>query len=292
MLTNQLFKDITIVTVTHNSENVITSFLETLDRRFKLCVIDNASKDKTRLILKKAKYKNLKLIFNKIGLGFGTAANLGIRKSKTKYILLINPDTKIDFESVLKLYKAALKYTNAAILSPMHKNSDGKVHLPIKPFFFNGNENLLNIKNFKGDCSVEHLSGAIMFLNKEKVIKIGLFDENFFLYYEDDDLCIKSRKNGFENILVFNTVVEHFVGGSIGPPTIKNQWAKFVNMSFSRCYIEKKYFGNFNANKISISIILKSIIKLLGHLMILQINKTLKDLAHFYGAIIFILRIR
>ena len=90
MLTNQLFKDITIVTVTHNSENVITSFLETLDRRFNLCVIDNASKDKTRLILKKAKYKNLKLIFNKIGLGFGTAANLGIRKSKTKYICLHN----------------------------------------------------------------------------------------------------------------------------------------------------------------------------------------------------------
>ena len=55
MLTNQLFKDITIVTVTHNSENVIKSFLETLDRRFNLCIIDNASKDKTRLILKKAK---------------------------------------------------------------------------------------------------------------------------------------------------------------------------------------------------------------------------------------------
>tara|TARA_B100000579_G_scaffold422463_1_gene424513 strand:- start:493 stop:1371 length:879 start_codon:yes stop_codon:yes gene_type:complete len=292
MITNQLFNNITIVTVTHNSEHIITNFLDTLDRRFNLCVIDNASQDNTKLILKKAKHKNLKLIFNKKGLGFGSAANIGIRKSETKYILLINPDTKINFDSILKLYKASIKYENAAILSPMHKNSDGKVHLPIKPFFYNGKKDSLNIKNFKGDCSVEHLSGAIMLLNKEKVIKIGLFDENFFLYYEDDDLCIKSRKNGFENILVFNTVIEHFAGGSIGPPTIKNQWEKFVNMSFSRCYIEKKYFGNFKANKISISIMLKSIIKLLGHLMTLQFNKTLKDLAHFHGAMIYILRIR
>ena len=67
---------------------------------------------------------------------------------------------------------------------------------------------------------------------------------------------------------------------------------KLTKYQRTSCYIEKKYFGNFNANKISISIILKSIIKLLGHLMILQFNKTLKDLAHFYGAIIFILRIR
>jgi len=292
MLISQLFNNITVVTVTHNSENVITSFLDSLDQRFNLCVIDNASKDNTKLVLKKAKHKNLKLFFNKKGLGFGTAANIGIRKSKTKYILLINPDTKVDFSSVLKLFEASKKYTNAAILSPMHKNNDGKIHLPTKPFFYNGKKDLLNYENFSGDCSVEHLSGAIMLLNREKVIKIGMFDENFFLYYEDDDLCIKSRNNGFENILVFNTVVEHFAGGSIGPATIENQWEKFVNMSFSRCYIEKKYFGNFNAIKISISIILKSIIKLLGHLMILQFKKTLKDLAHFHGAIIFILGIR
>ena len=63
-------------------------------------------------------------------------------------------------------------------------------------------------------------------------------------------------------------------------------------MSFSRCYIEKKYLGQFNAYKISISIIFKSILKLFGHLIIFQLNKTLRDLAHLHGAIIFLLGIK
>ncbi len=78
MITNQLFNNITIVTVTHNSEHIITNFLDTLDRRFNLCVIDNVSKNNTKLILKKAKHKNLKLIFNKKGLGFNNFVFLRI----------------------------------------------------------------------------------------------------------------------------------------------------------------------------------------------------------------------
>ena len=63
-------------------------------------------------------------------------------------------------------------------------------------------------------------------------------------------------------------------------------------MSFSRCYIEKKYFGIFKSIKISIYIILKSAIKFLGHLVILQFKKMLKDIAYFFGALLFLLRIK
>ena len=182
MLDHVIYKNITIVTVTHNSEIVLNSFLNSLDIKFRLIIIDNDSKDNTKKILKKfkSKGKNIKIIFNKIGLGFGSAANLGLKKSKTKYVLLTNPDTKLDFKSISKLYLAAKKYPNAAILCPLHKNNDGNIHLPTKPFFYNGKQELLNSNNFKGDCSVEHLSGAIMLLDAKKTKKIGFFDENFF----------------------------------------------------------------------------------------------------------------
>ena len=98
--------------------------------------------------------------------------------------------------------------------------------------------------------------------------------------------------NGFENILVSNIVVEHFAGGSIGPPTFQNQWEKFFHMSFSRCYIEKKYFGKIKSLKISISIILKSFIKLLSHILIFQFKKTLKDMASFSGALLYMFKIK
>ncbi len=289
MFKNKIYDEVTIVTVTHNSGEILETFLSSLDFNFNLIVVDNDSTDNTKTILKNLNHSKINLIFNKIGLGFGSAANIGISKSKTKYILLTNPDTKMDRLSIFKLYEAYKRYPNAAIISPLHKNSQGEVHLPTKPFFFNGTRDSLNLENIQGDCSVEHLSGAIMLVDKEKILKLGSFDENFFLYYEDDDLCIKSRKHGFENILVPDVTIEHIVGGSIGPPTLQNQWEKFVNMSYSRCYIEKKYFGNLSSRKLSLSIIVKSISKSLGHLITLQFKKILKDISHFYGAFIYLI---
>ena len=288
----ELFKNITVLTVTHNSENVIKKFLRSLDINLKLLVVDNESQDKTRSILKKHPHNSKKLVFNEKGLGFGSAANIGFKKIKTKYILLINPDAQIDLNSISKLYQKAKIYSNAAILAPLHRNNKGIIHIPVRPFFFNKQNDLLNIQNFYGDCSVEYLSGAVMFLDRKKIEKIGFFDENIFLYYEDDDLCIKSRKNGFENILVSKVIVDHFAGGSIGPPTISNQWEKYFNMSFSRCYIQRKYFGRISSIKISVYIILKSFIKFISHILILEFNKCLKDMASFCGALLSMLMIK
>ena len=289
MNNHEIFKNVTVLTVTHNSENVIKKFLKSLDRNLKLVVVDNESKDQTRAILKKQINKSITLIFNDKGLGFGKAANIGLRTIKTDYVMLINPDARIDLVSISKLYKKARVYQNAAILAPLHRNNNGEIHAPVRPFFFNRQNDVLNLNNLFGDCSVEYLSGALMFLDRTKIEKIGFFDENFFLYYEDDDLCIKSRKHGFENILVSKVIIDHFAGGSIGPPTIFNQWEKHFHMSFSRCYIEKKYFGKFKSIKISVYIILKSFIKFWGHVLILQLNKTLKDMASLYGALSYML---
>lgn len=288
----ELLNNVTVLTVTHNSESVIKKFLRSLNLNINLVVVDNESRDKTRSILEKSPHKFKKLIFNKKGLGFGRAANIGFKNIKTKYILLINPDTEIDFISISKLYEKAKIYPNAAIIAPLHRNYKGEVHVPVRPFFFNKQKDLLKLRNFCGDCSVEYLSGAVMFLDRKKIEKIGFFDENIFLYYEDDDLCIKSRENGFENILVSKVIVDHFAGGSIGPPTISNQWEKYFHMNFSRCYIQKKYFGNLSSIKISVYIILKSFIKFLSHIIILKFNKSLRDMASFWGALSFMLTIK
>jgi len=288
MKNNPLFKDITVLIVTHNAENVLNNFLKSLNPEFKLVIVDNASTDNTRKIIKQYKTAKFKIILNEVGVGFGSGSNLGIKCINTKFTLLINPDTTINLDAVKKLYQSAKLYKNAAILSPLHRNSKNEIHIPSRQFFFNKNRDRLTIENFKGDTSVEHLSGAVMLFNNEKIKKIGLFDENFFLYFEDDDLCIRTKKAGFENILVFDAVIDHIAGGSIGPPNFKNQWEKFSNMSFSRCYIEKKYFGKLRAFKISTLIILKSILKFIGHILIFKIKKLLRDLAYLYGALIYL----
>ena len=85
---NELLKNVTIITVTHNSSLVLKKFFESIDLRFKLIVVDNASSDKTKIILKNIVHKQTLTIFNKIGNGFGKAANQAISKVKTSHFLL------------------------------------------------------------------------------------------------------------------------------------------------------------------------------------------------------------
>ena len=110
---SELFKNITILTVTHNSEGVISEFLKSIHFKFKLFVVDNESRDKTRNILKNHSQTSKKLIFNEKGLGFGRAANIGLKNIKTNYVLLINPDAKIDIKAISKLCPGTTASTEA-----------------------------------------------------------------------------------------------------------------------------------------------------------------------------------
>ena len=258
----ELFKNITVLTVTHNSENVIKKFLRTLDINLKLFVVDNESKDKTRSILKKYPHKSKKLVFNKKGLGFGSAANIGFKKIKTKYILLMNPDSQINLTSISKLYQKAKIYTNAAILAPLHRNHKGMVHIPTRPFFFNKQNDLLNMQNFYGDCSVEYLSGAVMLLDRKKIEKIGFFDENFFLYYEDIDL-VKRLLNNNNNIYKI-PVKYHSEGASHNkrynyPLELNRNW----HYMWSKFYYIKKHKGYFFSLILTLPFFLRSIFKMI-----------------------------
>ena len=135
MKNSQLFKDITVLIVTHNAENVLVNFFKSLNPEFKLIVVDNASTDNTRKIIKQYKTPKYKVILNQVGVGFGTGSNLGIKCINTKFTLLINPDTTINLEAVKKLYQSAKLYKNAAILSPLHRNSKNEIHIPSRQFF-------------------------------------------------------------------------------------------------------------------------------------------------------------
>ena len=81
--------------------------------------------------------------------------------------------------------------------------------------------------------------------------KIGFFDENIFLYYEDDDLCIKSRENGFENILVSKVIVDHFAGGSIGYSNDIKSMGKIFPYEFFKMLYSKEIFWKPKPIKIS-----------------------------------------
>ena len=267
--------NVTIVIVSHKSKKKLINLIKDISNDIKIIIVENSLDKSIEIELSKLG-KKIEIIFSENN-GYGSAINLARTHVTTKYFFVLNPDMqKIDDKLIKVFYESAKELNdNFGALGPRFENVSEKSHKQS------------NINEKYG--LIESISGSAMFFCSEVFDKNRGFDENFFLYFEDDDLCIKSKKAGFENILVYDAVIDHIAGGSIGPPNIQNQWEKFSNMSFSRCYIEKKYFGKLKAFKISTLIIFRSILKFVGHILIFKIKKVLRDLAHLYGALVYLL---
>lgn len=143
---------------------------------------------------------------NKINRGFAKGANLGIKKALVKgatKILLINPDVDITKEEISKLAE-----NNADIVSPVLKfERNGKTVLD-----YGGKVNWLlgrttHNENKRG--KIDYVSGACILISSKVFEKIGLFDEKFFMYFEDVDFCLRAKAAGFNVSVDKNIVVDH-----------------------------------------------------------------------------------
>ena len=180
--------NITFIIVTYKSHNVIFNCLNSLPRNSNKIVIEN-SKD---INLKKdleSKYDNIEVILNE-NVGMGASNNVGIIKSKTKYAFIINPDVIFKIDTFEKLIQSAKTINDFAILSPIHSDSS-----------YPNYKNKLNSDTDNNNIfEVDSVDGFSMLLNKEKFLNENFFDENFFLYLENDDLCLRTKKKERKNI--------------------------------------------------------------------------------------------
>jgi len=186
--------ELTVVVVTHNSEKNIEHCLNSLKGQ-NVIVVDNNSKDDT---ITKAIQFNVKIIQNKSNLGYGKAANQAIKQSNSKYILLLNPDVIINNKEINKMLKFLKTHKDCDIVGPMlvdknNNNLHSCRRFPtlksiagrrLNVFNKDVNYHLMSDYNHKQTKKVDWVSGAcIMFKRNLK------FDERFFLYFEDVDLC-------------------------------------------------------------------------------------------------------
>jgi len=216
---------IAIITVNYFSseyiKNLAKSIIESDYPNIDFIVVDNSESEeefnKLENILKKVfgetttkQYYLLKNINN----GYAGGNNLGIRYAienlKSEYIWLLNPDTKIEKNTPLELLKT-LEYTDVPVVTCKIKNyDDEKVQYAGDNVFLGGAENL---KDY-GLRYVKFLSGANIFMRSEVIEKVGYINEDFFLYFEDNEFLIRLRKNGINPICTPFTFIRHKVGGT------------------------------------------------------------------------------
>ncbi len=223
-------ENLTIIFVSYFSEKKIIKYIERLDNKYKIIIIDNANDHFLEKNLKKL--QNIEIITNKKNIGFGSATNQALRKLKTKYALHLDIDTNISLSSIDTMIKTADKIQDFAILAPKIFNHKYSNKSYIKKNYFE-NTHLMNF-----------VEGCCLFFKVNEIEEIGYFDENFFLYYEETDLVKRLTDKNKKVILLDNISIEHEGRASVDTKyndqiEVNRNW----HYMWSKFYYHKKHFG-------------------------------------------------
>ena len=238
-------QNLTIVIVTFKSEAVIHQCIKSIDNEIKIIVVENSNNQEFKANLEKI-YNNVNCVLSLDNLGMGKANNLGINLAKTEYILILNPDVILDEFTINELFLASKKISDFTILAPI---SDKKDYPNYK---FKNEKISFEINNLPFE--VKSVDGFAMLFNKEKLNLIinnkdkNYFDENFFMYLENDDLCKRIRDCDEKIIIVPSSKINH-----LGAKGVDSKYKNEVELSrnwhwiWSKFYFNKKHFGYLKA---------------------------------------------
>jgi GT2 family glycosyltransferase len=230
--------DITAVVVAFNSKEVLPACLKALEGSgVGITVVDNGSSDDGVLLVGDF----VDIVKNGLNQGFGRAANKGINRVQAEFAMLLNPDVIIQPGAIKSLLRAARLYPDAGLLAPRLIEPDGRVFLQSQSFLarFLTNPQAAKIRP-EGDCCVPFLSGAALLIRMSAWREVGGFDENIFLFYEDDDLCRRFSDHGWSLVHVDQSGAEHARGKS-NLPSIRNTYLRRWHLAWSRGYVAQKY---------------------------------------------------
>lgn len=225
-----IYPKVSVVIINWNGENFLRNCLLSIKANTKypnydIMVVDNGSKDSSIDFLK-SNYPEIKIIKNSINCGFAKANNQAIRASKSEYYFFLNNDTEVIEDWLSESVSLAQSDSRIGIVS-------SKIFfMDMRPQYIGGRR----VNRSSGFMSLSPIKWAILewasrqdkvmttrnvqgsaFLARNEVFEIiGLFDEGFFLYAEEGDLCCRARNAGFKVMYNPNSKVKHFKTGTSG----------------------------------------------------------------------------
>jgi N-acetylglucosaminyl-diphospho-decaprenol L-rhamnosyltransferase len=224
---------VTVVVVTHNSADRIADCLASIELHgtgSSVIVVDNASSDGTVQAVEA--FPSATLVRSIANEGFSRANNRALLKVETEFALLLNPDARLTASTLPELVAAANRRPAGAAFGPRTIHEDGRPQVSFGPDLGLRSEYRQRrlVKGVKAgapwavaawreasaaEASVDWISGACMLLRVSAARAVGFFDERYFLYEEDADLCLRLRKAGFEAVFAPKAVVTHALGTSM-----------------------------------------------------------------------------
>jgi GT2 family glycosyltransferase len=236
------------IVVTHNSAGQISESLTALDRSgASVRVVDNASTDRTVSLVRRD-HPGVWLESNTTNLGFARAVNQALRGTSADVVLFVNPDCVALAETVQGMVSHLRAHPEVGIAGPRLVNAKGETAISAHPFEtvasvvasrFGGSLLPLAVRRqlggrdrrravdacleaataTTGPVPVDWLSGACLAVRGELLRELGGLDERYFLYYEDEELCLQVRRRGYEVVLLPRLQASHIGGASSQPGT-------------------------------------------------------------------------
>ena len=245
--------EITIVIITYKSRKIIYDFIKKIPSTIKIIIIDNSQDYELKKNIEE-KYKNIS-VYLKENNGVSSALNYAVEKIKTKYFLQISPDLEFNFEDLNTFLDfAKTKKNNFAALGPRFLDVKQKSHKQI-------NENLELGK-------IDSIHGSCMFIDKDIFLKIGKFDENFFLYFEETEYCYRAKKKGYLSYQI-NDIKVTTKGRSVDLESESFSNILIWHFIWSKFYFHKKKYGKL----LSLIIFLPLLVRILFRIILYTITK-------------------
>ncbi|MHA1832263.1 MAG: glycosyltransferase family 2 protein [Candidatus Helarchaeota archaeon] len=272
--------DLSIIIVNYNTKLLLKDCLNSikkilLDIKYEIFVVDNASSDGSVEMLEK-EFNDVNLIKNEKNVGFSRANNQAINNCSGKYILFLNSDTRIEDKNFVEIIKYMESNPKVGAICPKLVYENGTTQHAVSSFpnalmyflrfygigkLFRSQKIRMIIAKYSG-CFIskrfkamliphkennnivkaDKLSGACLILRKEVVSSVGTFDENFFLYVEDVDLCKRIKNAGWENIYFPKVEVIHLAEKSSGKMFRKINPEAYKSIYY---YLKKHHTKNY-----------------------------------------------
>lgn len=247
MLNSKWLEQVTVITVTYNSNHCIPALAQGLQSLPHVWVVDNGSHDSTIQTVKQV-LPNAKVFALNKNLGFGQANNHALAQVQTPYALLLNPDCVIKPSDIAELVEQANQWSEAAILVPQQVNSKGVLQLNYGPKYQTWKAKLGAVD---GPACVGHAGAAVWLLRMDLMKKVGFFDPDFFLYYEDTDLALRVVNAGLQIVVVPSPQVVHVSRGSVGGKRrwLSEYWRGYHHAQ-SKIMFARKHAGSAPAKRL------------------------------------------
>lgn len=243
--------DLSIIIVNWNTQDLLRACLLTLapiPPNWELLVVDNASADDSAKMVR-TEFPHARLIINSRNRGYSAANNQGLTASKGRYALLLNSDTLAERESLTGMVAFMDHHPAAGAMSPLLLRPDNTS----QPYSFGQDPTLgyllrrgLSRVIFRQDLhewatesiqTVDWISGACMMVRREAIDQVGLLDEDYFMYFEDNDWCLRMRNHGWSIYYVPDYEVIH-LGGQSSKQSLKARAAYYKSL---KLFYKKHY---------------------------------------------------